>query len=63
LAPNFPKQIWFNDSLCVFYFSINDLQWMSIEFGDNLFNNFCDNKTNVVVFSSQVFINWNDLVE
>jgi hypothetical protein len=46
-----------------FVFSINNLQWMSIEFGNHLFNIFGGNKTNALLFSSQVFINWNDLVE
>jgi hypothetical protein len=36
---------------------------MSIKFGNNLFNIFCGNKTNVLLFSSQVFINRKDLVE
>jgi hypothetical protein len=55
VATNFAKKIWFNDSF-------HDLQWMSLEFGDNLFN-FFGNKTNTLLFSSQIFINWNGLIE
>ncbi len=50
LATNFAKEIWFNDSFCVLYFSINNLKWMSIEFGNNLFNIFGGNKTNAIFF-------------
>jgi len=57
LATNFAKEIWFNDSFRVLYFSINNSRWMSTKFGDNLFNIFCGNKTNSLLFSSQVFIN------
>ncbi len=35
---------------------------MSIKFGNNLFNIFCGNKTNVLLFSSQVFINCSDIM-
>ncbi len=35
LATNFAKEVWFSDSLYLFYFSNNNLQWRSIEFGSN----------------------------
>ncbi len=50
------KEKWCNDWSLIVYFLINDLQWMSIEFGDNLFNVFWNNKTNVLSFSWQIFM-------
>jgi hypothetical protein len=62
LATNYVLKKWYSDSFHVLYFSINDLQWMFVEFGNNLFNIFCGNKKNALLLFSQVFINWNDIM-
>jgi len=45
------------------YLSINDLQWILVEFGSKICKFLCNKNKNILSCFSHVFINWNGFIE